>query len=71
MKNVITSMYAQLIYMMGMGVGFLFLPHLVLPLFGFADTSEVWIRVLGALVLGVAGGGEARHGVLDAGFSMQ
>ena len=41
-------------YMLGMGTGFLFVPNIVLPLFGLQTTTEVWIRVLGALVIGFA-----------------
>jgi hypothetical protein len=33
------------------GVGLLLSPNLVLGLFGFAPTGEIWIRVLGALAL--------------------
>lgn len=51
MKNVVTSIYAQMVYMIGMGLGFLLTPNIVLGLFGIESTSEIWIRVLGALVL--------------------
>jgi hypothetical protein len=52
MKQVKTAMYAQMFYMLGMGLGFLLMPNFVLPLFGFEQTHEVWIRVLGALAAG-------------------
>lgn len=55
MKNVTNSLHVQMFYMLGMGAGFLFVPNGVLPLFGLATTIEVWIRVLGALVIGFAG----------------
>ena len=55
MKNITNSLYIQMIYMLGMGAGFLFMPNVVLPIFGFETTNEVWIRVLGALVIGFAG----------------
>jgi hypothetical protein len=55
MNNLITSMYAQTLYMLGMGLGFLLIPNVILPLFGLNPTNEVWIRVLGALATGFAG----------------
>ena len=44
-------MYAQVIYMAGMGLPFLFAPNMMLPLLGLEPTEEIWIRVLGMLVL--------------------
>src|SRR5512145_1822899 len=38
------------IYMFVTGLAFLFMPNVVLPVFGFQATSEAWIRVLGLLV---------------------
>lgn len=32
---------------MGMGLGLLFIPNLILGIFGFAPTAEIWVRVLG------------------------
>ena len=37
------------IYLVLSGLSFVFVPNFVLPLFGFAPTSEVWIRVVGLL----------------------
>jgi hypothetical protein len=51
MKQAKISMYVQIAYMVSMGIGFLFLPNLILPLFGFSAPTDVWIRVLGALAL--------------------
>lgn len=51
MKNVTNSLYAQILYMIGVGAGFLFIPNMVLPIFGLPPTEEVWIRILGALAL--------------------
>lgn len=51
MNSLVSAMYAQIFYMIGMGVGFLFIPNIILPLFGFAPSNEVWIRILGALAL--------------------
>jgi hypothetical protein len=39
------------IYMIVIGLGFLFLPNAILPVFGFPTTSEAWIRVTGLLVV--------------------
>jgi hypothetical protein len=36
-------------YMMGMGSGLFLIPNLILGLFGFAPTTDVWIRMLGLL----------------------
>lgn len=55
MKNLLNSIYAQIGYMVGMGFGFLVMPNVVLPLFGFSPVDDIWIRVLGALAIGVAG----------------
>lgn len=52
MKNLQTAMYVQTLYMLGMGLGFLFIPNQLLPLFGLSVTTEVWIRILGALAAG-------------------
>ncbi len=38
------------IYYILAGLGFLFIPNVVLPLFGFSTTTEVWVRVVGLLV---------------------
>lgn len=38
------------VYLIGAGLGFLFTPNLVLPLFGLPTTTEVWVRVVGLLV---------------------
>ena len=42
------------IYLIGIGVVLLFVPNLLLGLFGFPPAEEVWIRVLG-LVVGILG----------------
>ena len=39
------------LYMLLLCVPLLFAPNLLLELLGFAPTSEVWVRVLGQLVL--------------------
>jgi hypothetical protein len=37
------------VYLIFAGLGFLFMPNFVLPLFGFATTTESWVRVVGLL----------------------
>ena len=51
MKQVKLSLQAQVAYMLGMGFGLLLVPNLVLPLFQLSTTSEVWVRIIGALAL--------------------
>jgi len=43
------------VYLVFAGLGFLFMPNVVLPLFGFATTTESWVRVVGLLatIIGV------------------
>lgn len=54
------------IYLIVLGPGLILLPNLILSLVGISPTSEVWIRVVGVLVLnigiyyGVAAQSEAR-----------
>jgi hypothetical protein len=42
------------IYVLLVGLGFLLLPNVVLPIFGFAQTGEVWIRVIGILAIALS-----------------
>jgi hypothetical protein len=42
------------IYLIFVGVGFLFMPNTVLPLFKLPKTEEPWIRVMAVLVLIIA-----------------
>jgi hypothetical protein len=35
------------IYLVGLGLVLLLIPNVILPLFGFPTTEEVWIRVVG------------------------
>ncbi len=39
------------IYMFALGLILVIVPNLLLSIFGFLETHEVWIRVVGALVL--------------------
>ena len=38
------------IYLLGLGIGLALFPNLLLLLFSVAQTSEIWIRVVGILV---------------------
>lgn len=51
MQKTYTSMYGQMIYVLLSGLSLLFIPNVLLGLFGFEPTHEIWIRVLGLLVL--------------------
>lgn len=50
-------------YLLALGAALLLTPNLLLGLFGFAQTQEVWIRVVGLLViyLGIYYGVAGRH----------
>ena len=41
------SVFYYSFYMLGMGLCLLFIPNLILGIFGFESTNDVWIRVLG------------------------
>jgi hypothetical protein len=45
------SMLVFAVYMAGLGSGLLFVPARVLPLFGFAEPRDFWVRLLGGLLL--------------------
>jgi hypothetical protein len=50
MAKSLLSIKVQMWYVGITGVLLLFLPNLVLSIFGIAPTTEVWIRILGLLV---------------------
>ena len=54
MKKTSTSLMVFGVYLIGMGIGFLFTPNLVLGIFGIPATDEVWPYVVGALALVLA-----------------
>ena len=41
------------IYLLGLGIGLALFPNQLLSLFGVAQTSEIWIRVVGILVFNI------------------
>ncbi|MCJ7739268.1 MAG: hypothetical protein MUQ10_18470 [Anaerolineae bacterium] len=51
MSKAAKSLYVFAIYLVVIGLGFMAMPNLVLPLFGFAETSEPWIRVMAMLLI--------------------
>jgi hypothetical protein len=47
MTSTAKTVFYYSFYMMGMGLGLLFIPNLILGAFGFAPTNDIWIRILG------------------------
>jgi len=45
------TLFVWSLYLLGLGVILVALPNLLLSLFGFPTTDEVWIRVVGVLLL--------------------
>lgn len=54
MKRSSTSLLVFGVYLIGMGLGFLFTPNMVLGIFGIEATDEVWPHVVGVLALVLA-----------------
>ncbi len=50
MQEPYISLYGQMAYVLTAGPLLLLIPNVLLGVFGFAPTSEIWIRVLGMLV---------------------
>jgi hypothetical protein len=50
-KNYYKSLLGQVAYVIISGLQLLFIPNFLLATFGLEPTSEIWIRVLGMLVL--------------------
>src|SRR5918999_4882298 len=51
MSRAAKSLFVFGIYLCGLGLILLLVPNLILQLFGVPPTNEVWIRVIGMLVL--------------------
>lgn len=51
MSRAAKSLFVFGIYLCGLGAALLLVPNLLLQVFGVAPTKEVWIRVVGMLVL--------------------
>ena len=54
MSSSAISVFVFGIYTALVGIGFIFIPNTVLPMFKFPKTDEPWIRVMGILVALVA-----------------
>jgi hypothetical protein len=48
------SIYIFGVYLIFVGISFLFIPNVVLPVFRFEKTKEPWIRVIGLIVIVLA-----------------
>lgn len=53
MSGAARSLYVWSVYVAIVGVGFLLMPNVVLSMFQIDETDEVWIRIVGLLVLGL------------------
>lgn len=51
MSRAATSLFVFAIYLIGLGLILLLVPNFLFGLFGFPATSEIWIRVVGVLLL--------------------
>ena len=49
-----TSLFVFGIYLIGMGMGLVFIPNTVLGMLRLPPTNDVWIRVLGVVTLALA-----------------
>ena len=54
MKKTSTTLLVFGLYLIGMGLGLLTMPNVVLGTLGLPPTDEVWIRVVGVLALVLA-----------------
>ena len=51
MQKTYKSMYGQMIYVLLAGAQLLFVPNVLLGIVGMEPTTEIWIRLMGMLVL--------------------
>jgi membrane-bound ClpP family serine protease len=51
MSNLHRSITVFGVYLLLAGLSFILIPNLILPIFGFATTTEIWIRITGLLTL--------------------
>ena len=47
MTSTAKSIFYYSFYMIGLGLGLLFIPNTILSVFGFEPTNDIWIRILG------------------------
>jgi hypothetical protein len=59
-----TSLYVQAAYVLLTGLQLIFIPNIILGIFGLEPTTEVWIRILGIIVLTLA---ILYYGIIKAG----
>lgn len=61
------SLFVQAIYVFSTGLSLIFIPNMILELVGFTPTNEIWIRILGIIVLtlSIFYTGVIRHGNAD------
>jgi hypothetical protein len=66
MSKATISIFVFGIYAMMAGLGFIFVPHVLLSLFGLLETNEVWVRVVGLFAFFVGGYyiAAARHNLI-------
>lgn len=50
-SNRYTSLLVQSIYVILTGLQLIFVPNMLIGMFGFDPTSEIWIKVLGIVIL--------------------
>ena len=53
-SNRYMSLLVQSIYVLLTGLQLVFVPNMLLGIFGFDETSEVWIKVLGLVVISLS-----------------
>ncbi|MGH2453616.1 MAG: hypothetical protein ACRDF5_07615 [bacterium] len=51
MRNPVLTITVFGTYLVAVGLSFVLIPNLLLPLFGFPTTTEVWIRIVGLLTV--------------------
>ena len=51
MQKTYKSMYGQMIYVLLAGAQLLFIPNVLLGIVGLEPTTEIWIRLMGMLVI--------------------
>ena len=54
MRDAATSVLVFGVYVLALGAALLVVPNLLLGVFGIAATQEVWIRILGGVLVGVS-----------------
>ena len=54
MKKTYKSLYGQMAYVILSGLQLVFVPNMLLSMFGLDPASEIWIRVVGILALALS-----------------